>query len=264
MDNKIYLFYFNKESILNQFPYQLSELLNQITIIFDLQIDYNKFFDYFELYFLIYLSNENIQKFVLNNQKDMNEIINNNFNNIIKTKVFVLEKKKNLEILELKKKIEELNNKIKDIDYKYNIEINNLQKEIKKKNSPLKENKYKIHFFKNKILPIPKKFLNVNKSIKYLFKILYLGEEWPKNTFLRCIPDNNEIFFFPTKDKIIVEDYDNKNTFYYGFEVTILFKNINHIEKEIYSLKCELLDDKEGKIGDEDEYGSLSIQINDN
>ena len=264
MENKFVLFYFNKESILNKFPYKLSELLNQIIIIFDLKIDYTKFFDYFELYFLNYLSNENTYNFFLTNQKDMNEFINKYINDIIKTKIFVLQKKKKkIEILELKKKIEDLNNKIKDIDYIYKIEINNLQKEIKSNNQE-KKNNYKIHFVKNKIINISKQYLNVNKSIKYLFKIFNSGKDWPKNTFLRCIPDNNEIFFFPTKDKIIVEDYDNKNTFYYGFEVTILFKNINHIEKEIYSLKCELLDDKEGKIGDEDEYGSLSIQINDN
>ena len=267
MENKIILIYNNKQSILNQIPI---DLLNHIIIIFDLKIECNKFFYYFNLYLNNKFLNEN---HVLTNKNELNEAINEIKNNKIDIKIFVLEIKNlelNNKIEDLNKKILkniELNNKIEELNKKiiiFNNEINNLRNDIQKlinKNNPIQYN-YKIHFDENKIVKVKKNNLILNKSIKYLFKIFNLGKEWPKNTFLRCIPDNNEIFFLPTKEYILGEEEDiiNQN-YYYGFEVIILFKNINHIENKEYVLNCELLHDKEGKIGEEN--GSLRIKIED-
>ena len=100
----------------------------------------------------------------------------------------------------------------------------------------------------------------IKNGFKYSFRLLIFGKDIPITSFLFCIPDNNEIFFLPSKTKNInyYQDVDNEDI-YSIYEVNILFKNINSIESKIYKLNYQLYDDKEGYIGDE--KGTLSIKI---
>ena len=118
---------------------------------------------------------------------------------------------------------------------------------------------YKIKYEQNnEVLKINK--IKIKNGFKHSFKLINYGKFIPITSFLLCIPDDNDIFFLPSKtsDAKCLQEEDNGDI-YLIYEVNILFKNINLIESKKYKLNYQLYDDKEGYISDE--KGTLTIEI---
>ena len=234
MINNIHLIYNDDERIINNFNFELNELYNLIKNEF---IDLNK--NLIDIYLKVKYDDETYELYI-ENQDDLNEVFNIKKNKEII--IYIIDKNNSFinDLINKKKNIESIVSIIQPNTIKlsqiYNIKY---------------EPKYE-EFKKNQI----------KNGFKYSFRLLIFGKDIPITSFLFCIPDNNEIFFLPSKTKNInyYQDVDNEDI-YSIYEVNILFKNINSIESKIYKLNYQLYDDKEGYIGDE--KGTLSIKIMD-
>jgi hypothetical protein len=100
--------------------------------------------------------------------------------------------------------------------------------------------------------------INKTKIIKYNFKIQNNGKKpWPDDTFLKCINDDSDIFFYYSKmntNKVIWKD----NVVYNEFEVIINFKNPIP-KKGKYFCHAQLMSDTRGKMGNS--IGTLFVNV---
>ena len=100
--------------------------------------------------------------------------------------------------------------------------------------------------------------INKTKIIKYNFKIQNNGKKpWPDDTFLKCINDDSDIFFYYSKmntNKVIWKD----NVVYNEFEVIINFKNPTP-KKGKYFCHAQLMSDTKGKMGNS--IGTLFVNV---
>ena len=100
--------------------------------------------------------------------------------------------------------------------------------------------------------------INKTKIIKYNFKIQNNGKKpWPDDTFLKCINDDSDIFFYYSKmntNKVIWSD----NVVYNEFEVIINFKNPIP-KKGKYFCHAQLMSDTRGKMGNS--IGTLFVNV---
>jgi hypothetical protein len=252
MEYEIFIFYLNKRNQINYTPKENFNLINEIKKTFSIKENNDDFFYSYDLYSQIFFTNSQTNDFYLNNQNDFDNFIINIKNEIKKINIFVLKKSE-------KKINEELINKIHSLKNENSRLLNEIE-HLKEEINNLRRNGYEIKFIKkNNQIKFRKKDIN-NESIKYVFKIKINNYvELPKNTFLRCIPDNNDIFFLPIKDYSIINYNEKKNQYIYSFIAIILFKNIHNIQIKKYELNCELINDKIGKIGEENGY--LCIEI---
>jgi hypothetical protein len=101
--------------------------------------------------------------------------------------------------------------------------------------------------------------INKKKIIKYNFKIQNNGKKpWPDDSFLKCINDDSDIFFYYSKmntNKVIWSD----NVVYNEFEVIINFKNPIP-RKGKYFCHAQLMSDTKGKMGNS--IGTLFVNVN--
>ncbi len=203
-------------------------------------------------------------------KKKQNKIIIE-FNNQIK----IIEKSKSLN--EFKEKISNIfdinNNDLKNViinmkipidelnennefynDYILFNNLNNIVIEIIDLNNPIKKEDYSCVFFEdNEILNIKLEDLKKNDNrIKYIFKIQNNGEKpWPEDTFLKCVKEDSDIFFFHCNNIYYNEVYNE-------FEIIINFKN-SYPNIGDYQCHAILMSDSKGQMGKN--VGTLNIKI---
>ncbi len=234
MIKDIHLIYNDNKKIINGFDEDNFELDYLYELINN---NFGKLKKNIDIYLKVKYDDETYELYI-ENQNDLNEVFNIKKNKEII--IYIIDKNNSFinDLINKKKNIESIVSIIQPNTIKlsqiYNIKY---------------EPKYE-EFKKNQI----------KNGFKYSFRLLIFGKDIPITSFLFCIPDNNEIFFLPSKTKNInyYQDVDNEDI-YSIYEVNILFKNINSIESKIYKLNYQLYDDKEGYIGDE--KGTLSIKI---
>ena len=236
MIKDIHLIYNDNKKIINDFNKNkfkldyLYELINN---------NFGKLKKNIDIYLTVKYDDETYELYI-KNQDDLNEVFNIKKNKEII--IYIIDKNNSF--------INDLINKKKNIESIVSIIQPNTIKLSQIYNIKYERNYEK--FKKNQI----------KNGFKYSFRLLIFGKAIPITSFLFCIPDNNEIFFLPSKTKNInyYQDEDEYNEDIYSiYEVNILFKNINSIESKKYKLNYQLYDDKEGYIGDE--KGTLSIEI---
>ena len=110
----------------------------------------------------------------------------------------------------------------------------------------------------NKTLKIKLADLRKNDNrIKYIFKIQNNGEKpWPEDTFLKCVKEDSDIFFFHCKPGGINNIYYNE--VYNEFEIIINFKN-SYPNIGDYQCHAILMSDRKGQMGKN--VGTLNIKI---
>ena len=234
MIKDIHLIYNDNKKIINGFDNDNFELDYLYELINN---NFGKLKKNIDIYLKVKYDDETYELYI-ENQDDLNEVFNIKKNKEII--IYIIDKNNSFinDLINKKKNIESIVSIIQPNTIKlsqiYNIKY---------------ERKYE-EFKKNQI----------KNGFKYSFRLLIFGKAIPITSFLFCIPDNNEIFFLPSKTKNInyYQDVDNEDI-YSIYVVNILFKNINSIESKIYKLNYQLYDDKEGYIGDE--KGTLSIEI---
>ena len=234
MIKDIHLIYNDNKKIINGFDKDKFELDYLYELINN---NFGKLKKNIDIYLKVKYDDETYELYI-ENQDDLNDVFNIDKNKEII--IYIIDKNNSFinDLINKKKNIESIVSIIQPNTIKlsqiYNIKY---------------EPKYE-EFKKNQI----------KNGFKYSFRLLIFGKDIPITSFLFCIPDNNEIFFLPSKTKNInyYQDVDNEDI-YSIYEVNILFKNINSIESKIYKLNYQLYDDKEGYIGDE--KGTLSIKI---
>ena len=124
------------------------------------------------------------------------------------------------------------------------------------------KNKYDYEFIENdSSLEIKKEEIKNKKIFDFYFKIKNQGAEFPVDTLLKCIPNDNYIYFFHLKITDGVWSYKDENLgIIYVFPVKILFKNYNKFNN-VNELSCYLLSDRYGKIGNK--IGKMKIIVSD-
>ena len=234
MIKDIHLIYNDDKKIINDFNKDNLKLDNLYELINN---NFGKLKKNIDIYLKVKYDDETYELYI-ENQDDLNEVFNIKKNKEII--IYIIDKNNSF--------INDLINKKKNIESIVSIIQPNTIKLSQIYNIKYERNYEK--FKKNQI----------KNGFKYSFRLLIFGKDIPITSFLFCIPDNNEIFFLPSKTKNInyYQDVDNEDI-YSIYEVNILFKNINSIESKIYKLNYQLYDDKEGYIGDE--KGTLSIEI---
>ena len=137
--------------------------------------------------------------------------------------------------------------------------LKNIVIEIIDLNNPIKKEDYSCVFFEdNEILNIKLEDLKKNDNrIKYIFKIQNNGEKpWPEDTFLKCVKEDSDIFFFHCKPGGINNIYYNE--VYNEFEIIINFKN-SYPNIGDYQCHAILMSDSKGQMGKS--VGTLNIKI---
>ncbi len=143
--------------------------------------------------------------------------------------------------------------------------------EIENKNIPeiqtQKINDHKCKFLYNEneenIIKINIIDLDHEKPIQYFFNVENNGEEWPNDTYIKCV-DNEELYF----EEVGILDNDSKDIFdikkeqfYHSFKVKIFFKDYSNIRLKDYILLAYLESKSEGIIKSENDYGKLIIRV---
>ena len=148
----------------------------------------------------------------------------------------------------------DLNNNISNIN---NYNIDNFDSNIYQKE---KKNYLSCKFFKNKDIIISKSLIKENFTIHHKIKVFNDGMDnlcWPEDTFIRCINDDSEIYFYHSNDKEI--QIKNQNTIFFLYKVIILFKNYYNIQEGKYTLNYQLISDFFGNIGNETGYLTVIV-----
>jgi len=228
--NKIHFVYLKENDkiekvIATKFPNNLNELSE--LIIQNFNISSTNFFNSYDLYLKITFKNEQIYETYINSQDDIDDVFKR-IQNLEEINIYIKDKNINIKIF---------NSTL--------LSNNSIQKSIKL--SFIAE-------YKNYNIT---KEINDFKSFKYFIKIPKNDKEIPENSYLWCIPDNNGIFFLPTKKYKFIHDEDEKKDFY-EFEVDILFKN-KTLQGNKYKLNYKLMNDKKEILSIE--KGSLIIQL---
>jgi hypothetical protein len=140
--------------------------------------------------------------------------------------------------------------------------LKNIVIEIIDLNNPIKKEDYSCVFFEdNEILNIKLEDLKKNDNrIKYIFKIQNNGEQpWPEDTFLKCVKEDSDIFFFHCKTGPVKSIYNNDYIEIYNeFEIIINFKN-SYPNIGDYHCHAILMSDSKGQMGKN--IGTLNIKI---
>jgi len=207
----------------------------------------------------------NLELINTDNSKDITEEINkmklnidNQGKNINEIK-YKVEKNQNLDeqILLLNKKIEDINNLY---DSKEEKKINDKLLSLnysQTDNNDILSCKY----IENEKLTTTKSTIIKNYVIEHYILIENTSKnnlEWPINTFLRCVNDDSDIYFYNTSERIKNTDSEDKNNIYI-FKILVLFKNYKNIKEGEYTLKYQLINDFYGIIGED--YGNLTINV---
>lgn len=133
-----------------------------------------------------------------------------------------------------------------------NFDSNNYQME--------KKNYLSCRFFKNEDIIISKSLIKENYTIHHKIKVFNDALDnicWPEDSFIRCINDDSEIYFYHSNDKEI--QVINQNTIFFLFKVIILFKNYYNIQEGKYTLNYQLISDYYGNIGNETGYLTVIV-----
>ena len=163
------------------------------------------------------------------------------------------EKIQNREIIDNKNTITKKNEEIEEKkEEKKEIENKRREDNIKNPNSVLnptfnsmdKKQNISFKFIKSKDIVIDESIIKQNKTIHHKIKVLKNGignYNLPEYTFIRCINNDSDIYFYHSNE-IEIEVDDNQNTFIY-FKVIILFKNYSTIKEGRYTLSYQLMSD---------------------
>ena len=143
-------------------------------------------------------------------------------------------------------------------------ELKDLSKtKIIKKPPKLKNRPFLSCYFYNEknVKQISKKNIIKNEPIKtqIFFSNNGLGE-WPKDSILKCINDDSDIYFLSqklTQEQLLYSQKKNKE--YISTNIDIMFKNYNRIAEGYYTLKIQLYSDLKGKIGED--YGEVVLNV---
>ena len=203
--------------------------------------------------------NEDINKEKSKSRKESIETQEKNINDL----KYGFENNNNLdEPIILKKNIDDLNNMLNTEDKGENIKtsLNNtlqLLDNTKKEN----DNSLSCKYLNNKKIIINKSQILKNYIIEHKILIENTSKnniEWPIDTFLRCINEDSDIYFYHTDERFKNTINENKDNIYI-YRILILFKNYPNIKEGEYSLKYQLINDFYGIIGDD--FGNLIIEV---
>ena len=99
-----------------------------------------------------------------------------------------------------------------------------------------------------------------SNKIKYIFKIQNNGKKpWPEDTFLKCVKEDSDIFFFHCKTGPVKSINNNDYIEIYNeFEIIINFKN-TYPNIGDYQCHAILMSDSKGQMGKS--VGTLNIKI---
>ena len=236
MNNNIHLIYNDDEQIIDNFNQNDFKLNNLYDLIGEKFVNVKKSYNNYDIYLKVDYGGE-IYELYINNQEDLDEIININKKKEIT--IYILDNDKSFNSINKKNNIDSI------------VDINQT------KTNYLSEI-YKMKYDQNNKISIEKNKIINSNGFKHSFKLIKYGKEIPNNSFLWCIPDNNEIFFLPSKNYRYIHEEDN-DIYYIVYDVYILFKNNKSIKTKVYKLNYQLFDDKEGVIGDE--KGTFFVQI---
>jgi hypothetical protein len=123
------------------------------------------------------------------------------------------------------------------------------------------DNSLSCKYLNNKKIIINKSQILKNYIIEHKILIENTSKnniEWPIDTFLRCVNEDSDIYFYHTDERFKNTINENKDNIYI-FRILILFKNYPNIKEGEYSLKYQLINDFYGIIGDD--FGNLIIEV---
>ena len=199
---------------------------------------------------------------IINDLKEKYAIIQKTIESFSLINTSINEKKNNSKIITLpnfNSKTIQSNNKINKISTIKTIKTNILEKSLILDKKKIKLS-CKFIGLNKKIKTFKKEYIKKNIPIKYKIDLINDGNEfmvWPNDIFIRCINDDSDIYFKPSKK--IHEKITENHTLYVYYEVDIYFKNYLKIEKGKYLIYYELISDSQGKIGNETGYSQIEI-----
>ena len=198
-------------------------------------------------------------------RNEINEEINQIRSTLYKQEKNINDLKNNVENNQNLDKIVNLNKKMEA----YNILLVSQEKEKKKKsdlffssiNETIDNNILSCEYIENEKLIRTKSTILKNYVIEHNILIKNTSKnnnEWPIDTFLRCVNDDSDIYFYHINDRIKKTQKEGVENIYI-FQILVLFKNYKNIKEGEYDLKYQLINDFYGVIGDD--YGNLIIKV---
>ena len=198
-------------------------------------------------------------------RNEINEEINQIRSTLYKQEKNINDLKNNVENNQNLDKIVNLNKKMEA----YNILLVSQEKEKKKKsdlffssiNETIDNNILSCEYIENEKLIRTKSTILKNYVIEHNILIKNTSKnnnEWTIDTFLRCVNDDSDIYFYHINDRIKKTQKEGVENIYI-FQILVLFKNYKNIKEGEYDLKYQLINDFYGVIGDD--YGNLIIKV---
>ncbi len=198
-------------------------------------------------------------------RNEINEEINQIRSTLYKQEKNINDLKNNVENNQNLDKIVNLNKKMEA----YNTLLVSQEKEKKKKsdlffssiNETIDNNILSCEYIENEKLIRTKSTILKNYVIEHNILIKNTSKnnnEWPIDTFLRCVNDDSDIYFYHINDRIKKTQKEGVENIYI-FQILVLFKNYKNIKEGEYDLKYQLINDFYGVIGDD--YGNLIIKV---
>ena len=198
-------------------------------------------------------------------RNEINEEINQIRSTLYKQEKNINDLKNNVENNQNLDKIVNLNKKMEA----YNTLLVSQEKEKKKKsdlffssiNETIDNNILSCEYIENEKLIRTKSTILKNYVIEHNILIKNTSKnnnEWPIDTFLRCVNDDSDIYFYHINDRIKKTQKEGVENIYI-FQILVLFKNHKNIKEGEYELKYQLINDFYGVIGDD--YGNLIIKV---
>ena len=198
-------------------------------------------------------------------RNEINEEINQIRSTLYKQEKNINDLKNNVENNQNLDKIVNLNKKMEA----YNTLLVSQEKEKKKKsdlffssiNETIDNNILSCEYIENEKLIRTKSTILKNYVIEHNILIKNTSKnnnEWPIDTFLRCVNDDSDVYFYHINERIKKTQKEDEENIYI-FQILVLFKNYNNIKEGEYELKYQLINDFYGVIGDD--YGNLIIKV---
>ncbi len=198
-------------------------------------------------------------------RNEINEEINQIRSTLYKQEKNINDLKNNVENNQNLDKIVNLNKKMEA----YNTLLVSQEKEKKKKsdlffssiNETIDNNILSCEYIEKEKLIRTKSTILKNYVIEHNILIKNTSKnnnEWPIDTFLRCVNDDSDIYFYHINDRIKKTQKEGVENIYI-FQILVLFKNYKNIKEGEYDLKYQLINDFYGVIGDD--YGNLIIKV---
>jgi hypothetical protein len=198
-------------------------------------------------------------------RNEINEEINQIRSTLYKQEKNINDLKNNVENNQNLDKIVNLNKKMEA----YNTLLVSQEKEKNKKsnlffssiNETIDNNILSCEYIENEKLIRTKSTILKNYVIEHNILIKNTSKnnnEWPIDTFLRCVNDDSDIYFYHINDRIKKTQKEGVENIYI-FQILVLFKNYKNIKEGEYDLKYQLINDFYGVIGDD--YGNLIIKV---